>query len=160
MKRTLFIIGIDPDLEKSGYAVWSKKDRKIVEYGSYSLPELIELKVKPLIEKYGVEDIKFHVEAGWLNAKSNFRLTNVKSELSDKVAKDVGQNQGTGKQIVEYLKFFGCNVSIVKPTRKGGDKKGSAYTSVGKRNFEKNYGFKVGQVNDEERDAIAICYGY
>lgn len=160
MKVTTLIVGIDPDLVKSGYAVWSKKEKRIIEYGTYSLPEMIEQRVKPLIATHGIDKVKFLVEAGWINVKSNFRLVGVKSEMSDKVSKDVGQNQGTGKQIVAYLEYLGCNVSIVKPTLKGGDKKGSSYTPQGKRNFEKTYGFKVGQINDEERDAIAVCYGY
>lgn len=155
-----YVIGIDPDLTKSGIALWSKGEKKIIHHSTETFPCLIELRIKPWIEKYGIENLVVKVEGGWINSKANFRLSSSVVAAREKVAKDVGQNHGTGKNIVEYLKFLGLKVDVIKPTNKGGDKVGSAYTTEGKKNFEKTYKFKVGQVNDEERDAIAMCYGY
>lgn len=132
------IIGVDPDLEKSGVAI---KDSSSVELKNLSFPDLVELiRAKHDLIK------KVVVEAGWLSKKSNFR--NIQSRLvAERTAKNVGENHATGKLLVEMCKSLGVAVVEVKPTQ----------TKVDAERFNKITGWK-GRTNQEQRDACMLIW--
>ena len=77
---TDLIIGIDPDLEKSGVAVLGQ---------SLELKNLTFAQTVELFRSHQDEIKKVVIEAGWLNKKSNFRIGHSKS-AGERIAKNVG----------------------------------------------------------------------
>jgi hypothetical protein len=115
MKMTQnIIIGIDPDLIKSGVAICYKDAqlyKHILEISLMSLPELYDyLKYeKPRIS--GV-----FVEAGWLNRKSNYHSHSAQSKIvGERIARNVGENHATGKIIVQFCEHLELNTVLVRP---------------------------------------------
>ena len=132
---TDLIIGIDPDLEKSGVAVLGQS----LELKNLTFPETVEL-----FRTHQNEIKKVVIEAGWLNKKSNFRFSHSKS-AGERIAKNVGENHATGKLLAEMAKECGLAVVLVKPTR----------TKLKAEDFNRITGWQ-GRTNQEQRDAAML----
>ena len=118
MKKTI-VIGIDPDVKKSGVAI-NDKSTGIITSFSFPFPELLDF-LKDVSTRF---DATIYVEASWLIKKSNFHGGNTR--VSSLIAKHVGRNHQTGILIVEMCKHYGLNVIEVEPLAKcwkGKDKK-------------------------------------
>lgn len=135
------IIGIDPDLDKSGVAIWAS-DKTFV-LACLNLPELVELFTanKNVIEKVVIE-------AGWLIKKSNFHARQNQSVFSrESAARNVGENHATGKHIECFARAIGLNVQLLKPQGKKTHEEFVRITSY------------EGRTNPEKRDAGMLVYG-
>lgn len=99
MTEQQLIIGIDPDLEKSGVAILGSE----LQLKNLTFPETIELfrNEQDCIKKVVIE-------AGWQNKKSNFhgRYNQSKSE-GERIAKNVGK---TMQQVNCSLKWRNITV--------------------------------------------------
>lgn len=134
------IIGIDPDLEKSGVAILSHA----LELKNLTFPETVDL-----FRSQQDQIKKVLIEAGWLNKKSNVHGRYGQSKSAgERIAKNVGENHATGKLLVEMAKSLNLNVVEVRPTRK---KKNS-------EEFNRITGW-VGRSNQEQRDAAMLIFG-
>lgn len=134
------IIGIDPDLEKSGVAILSH---------SLELKNLTFAETVDLFRSQQDQIKKVVIEAGWLNKKSNVHGRYGQSKSAgERIAKNVGENHATGKLLVEMAKSLNLNVVEVRPTRK---KKNS-------EEFNRITGW-VGRSNQEQRDAAMLIFG-
>ena len=135
------IIGIDPDLEKSGVAVLGK-----------SHFELKNLKFADVVELfYDQQDMikKVVIEAGWLNKKSNFHMRAGQSKAKgESIARNVGENHATGKLLVQMAQHLGLPVVEVKPTK----------SKTNSEDFNRLTGW-VGRTNQEQRDAGMLIWG-
>lgn len=136
------IIGIDPDLEKSGVAVLSGQIHlRLMNLNFVELKNLFEQNL-PLIKKAVVE-------AGWLNEKSNFHTHPKQSKAAgERIAKNVGENHATGKLIVQLIESMGVPVVLIKPTR----------TKLNAVDFNRITGW-TGRSNQEQRDAAMLIWG-
>jgi len=135
------IIGIDPDLDKSGVAVkWPD---------ALSLNNLTFVELKDLLEREQPVIKKVVVEAGWLNEKANFHYRPNQSKAEgERIAKNVGENHATGKLIVQLIESMGIPVQQLKPTRsKLNSKDSNRITGWAK------------QSNQEQRDAAMLVWG-
>ena len=132
---TKYLIGIDPDLEKSAVAVLGQS----LELKNITFPETVEL-----FRTHQDEIKKVVIEAGWLNKKSNFRFGHSKT-AGEKIAKNVGENHATGKLLAEMVKECGLAVGLVKPTR----------TKLKAEDFNRITGWQ-GRTNQEQRDAAML----
>jgi hypothetical protein len=144
------IVGIDPDVNKSGFATYCNGEL-LVE--ALAFPALIE---KLYILATLPEDVLVVVEAGWLNEKSNFR--NISDKRSDAISKKVGRNQQTGILICEMAEYYGLEVIRQMPFDKcwsGPDRKitHDELNYILKRNNIK----ELKSSNQEKRDAALIC---
>lgn len=109
-----YYIGIDPDVEKSGFALLEKATGKL-ELESLTFPQLMNRLVKVKAEGKTAQVI---VEAGWLNQGNwHIRYTDNKGQAAKK-GYQVGRNHETGMKIIEVAKFFGFDVVEKKPLRK------------------------------------------
>ena len=134
------IIGIDPDLVKSGVAIITDK----MTLHNLTFPELMQL-----FSDNKDQIKKVVIEAGWLNVKSNFHARYGQSKSAgERIAKNVGENHATGKLIAEMAEYYNLNVILVKPTKK-------KYTA---EEFNRLTGW-VGRSNQEQRDAGALVFG-
>jgi len=146
------IVAIDPDVDKSGVATLQIEGKHLV-MDSLKFPKLIDL-----LKWMNKDKIHFPfmvvVEAGWLNAISNYHTA--AGKRGQRIAKNVGANHQVGKMIVEMCEYYKIPVTTVKPLKKmwrGKDGKItheeiSAFTGIAGRN------------NQEERDAALLAWVY
>lgn len=132
------IIGIDPDLDKSGVAVLGQ---------SFELKNLTFAETVELFRSHQDQIKKVVIEAGWQNKKANFRGGHSK-RAGERIAKNVGENHATGKLLVEMAKSFGLAVVEVRPTK----------TKKNSEEFNRITGWQ-GRTNQEQRDAGMLIWG-
>jgi hypothetical protein len=135
-------IGIDPDTDKNGVAIWYKQLKKL-ELSNLRFFELFSL-LSELKTKY---DICVIVDAGWLN-KSNFHAIGTNKGINAKIGERVGANHETGKKIVEMCEYLCIQNALHKPTK----------TKAKAAEFAALTGFK-GRTNQEVRDAGLLVFG-
>lgn len=135
------IIGIDPDLIKSGVAIWHK-DTKQLEMTTLSFVDTLKfIRLNAQVIK------KVFVEAGWLNEKSSWHAAD-NMKVAASIGKKVGENHATGKLLIECIKAEGVEVVAVRPTT----------TKLNAVQFEKLTKYK-GRTNQEVRDAAMLVWG-
>lgn len=109
-------IGIDPDVDKSGYAKWIKKENALTIH-KLSFFEIYERLNEERILNGDV--LLVRIEAGWLNKKSNFHgHVYQRKSVGEKIAKNVGSNHQVGKLIGEMCEYLGINYEFVIPMGK------------------------------------------
>ncbi|GIJ96578.1 hypothetical protein CAPN001_11470 [Capnocytophaga stomatis] len=149
-----FIIGIDPDITKSGVSFLEVKTRKL-EVSSLTFPQLLDY-LKFIREKHSQtpEKLIVVVEAGWLVQKSNYH--GYAGGRAEKIAKNVGANHETGKKIVEMCKHYGLEVQEIRPLKKMWKGKDGKITHEELASFT---GI-TGKTNQDSRDAglLAWCF--
>ena len=137
---TKLIIGIDPDLEKSGVAILGSS----LELKNLSFSETVDLF---RTEQQQIK--KVVIEVGWLNTKANFHTrVGQRKSVGERIAKNVGENHATGKLLVEMAKSLNLSVMEIRPTKA---KKNS-------KQFNQMTGW-VGRTNQEQRDAAMLIFG-
>lgn len=143
------MIGIDPDIDKSGVAFWNRKNHRL-DLTTMAFFELFEnLKATP-----DKANILVFIEAGWLNKKSNFRKGYVKNgqfvehskRMGENIANKVGRNAETGRKIEEMCIHLGIPYQLVKPRK----------AKVSAEMFTKLTGLSTR--NQEEIDAAMLVY--
>jgi hypothetical protein len=149
------IIGIDPDVDKSGIANLDTDTRDIV-VSKLDFPNLIDyLLLANRVSKANNKTMIVVVEASWLVSKSNYHAHY--GRAGDAISRKVGENHQTGKLIIEMCKHHGIEVEAMYPLKKmwrGRDGKITA------EELRQVCGVKH-QTNQEMRDAclIAWCFG-
>lgn len=134
------IIGIDPDLDKSGVAVLGQ---------SFELKNLTFAETVELFRSYQDQIKKVVIEAGWQNKKANFRTGgNHSRQVSEQISRRVGLNHATGILLAEMAESMGLAVVLVKPTK----------TKKNSEEFNRITGWQ-GRTNQEQRDAGMLIFG-
>lgn len=144
-------IGIDPDTDRSGVAIFSNNVMQCAAFAFADMVGLI-LQMHKKAEQQGDEIIVI-VEAGWLN-KSNWHITfrdNAWLAAAKGIA--VGRNQQVGKCLVELLRAENIQVVEQKPLRKIWRKGKISHDELAKL-------VKLDQkrTNQEMRDAALLAY--
>lgn len=149
------IIGIDPDVEKSGVCTLQPKTRELT-FGKMDFPNVIEA-IKATRDMMGKDEkLVVVVEAGWMN-RSNWHLAHFDSKaIAAAKGYDVGRNHETGRKIVEFCKFLGVRVVEHIPLVKGWKGKDGKIT-------HEELAYFTGitkRTNQDERDAILLAWHY
>lgn len=137
--KTNIYIGIDPDIDKSGVAIWDRRDKSLELY-NMTLPELIDE-----LKAYNVP-IHVVIEAGWLINKSNWHTAQGQFRR-ERIAKNVGENHAIGKIIEQFCKHLNFSHELQKPKGK-----------INQQTF-KNMTKVIKRTNQEQRDAAMLVYG-
>lgn len=147
MKKTKYVIGIDPDCKKSGLACF--KDGKLIALDNHSLIMFTEY--CRAINKEDNSNITFVIEDGNLISGLYHRNKNQNKSVQHKISERVGANKQRATDLIEIAKYYGITVVRQKP-RKGNwaDKKPM---------FEKWTGWNK-QSNPETRSAAFFGYMY
>ena len=136
-----FLIGIDPDVEANGLAVW--------DIGSKQFTTLTTLPFYPLLrvlEKLDSQHtVKVVLEAGWLIKTANWHRAGNKA-IAARIGLNVGRNHQVGRLIQEYLVEKDIPFKLVKP-------KGKLNAIA----FKRITGWE-GVTNSEVRDAGMLVY--
>lgn len=143
MKNSKIYIGIDPDVDKSGVAMWDGKDLILMNLSFWELFDFLHgSKFTPDIP------VKVRLEAGWLNQKINWHNEKAGVRVAAKIGARTGANHEVGRKIVEmcnYLKIP-CELCVPKSSK------------VNKELFRKITGY-TRATNPETRDAGMLVYG-
>ena len=137
------IVGIDPDIIKSGVAIWLPETQKFEKITDMSFFELLGF------FKDNASNISVVVEAGWLD-KGNRHITDkTKPRIAAKAGEHLGRNFQIGIDIVDAAMFFNIPCRIQKPLRPNIWKNSEVM-------FKKITGVKGG--NPEKRDAAMLVF--
>ena len=149
------IIGIDPDIEKSGYCVL-KVNTKEVETTAKSFHEIVE-RFRALSYDQNCRDgeITVVVEASCIKGKNNWHLCirDTKNVIAAK-GYSVGQNHQTGILICEMARSFGLKVVEHLPLLKCWKGKDRKITDAEIKTFIPI----KGRTNQESRDAALLAW--
>ena len=157
MSRPDIIIGIDPDVDKSGFAQLDCKTMNIT-IDTLTFPELVK-KLRKVKDQACADrkTLQVVVEASWL-ISHNWHLGNGKVRGIGAIAKtgyNVGRNHQVGMMIVQHCKVMGIDVIEQRPLKKcwkGPD---------GKITHDELAYFIPGlpqKTNSEERDALLLMW--
>ena len=109
-------IGIDPDVDKSGFAVWDSKRKKFAHIFSFDLFDLVGQLMKWNLNE---PEVLVYIEAGWLNKKSNFHVYSGQSKrVGEGIAKNVGRNHEVGRQIEKFCIKHDIKYTLIRPVNK------------------------------------------
>ena len=135
------IIGIDPDLTKSGIACLHC-DTKRIEYSTLNFVDTLKFirMNQPIIERV-------YVEAGWFNKKSSYHSSPNMSTAA-RIGKNVGENHATGKLLAQAIEAENIKVILVRPTKK----------KLNAEQFKALTGIQT-RTNQEHRDAVMLIFG-
>lgn len=150
------IIGIDPDVKKSGLAFVAERG-KMVEVNTYSFPELIEY-LQIIRDRFLAENMKVVVvvEASW---KISHNWHTHRGDSMGKAArkgKDAGRCHEVGRKIVECARYYGLDVVEKLPLKKIWKGKDGKITHDEMKSFMPI----SGRTNQEERDAALLAWDY
>ena len=138
-------IGIDPDVDKSGFAEWHKPLKKFSAIEALTLPEMLD-------RLHAIRDniALVVVEAGFLNKGNRHTFKGQSVAAAAKTGENVGRNHQRGMDIVEILEWMRIPYRLQKPSSKNSWKNDEKI-------FQKMTGVKGG--NPEKRDAAMLVYG-
>ena len=140
------LIGIDPDVEKSGVAYY-ESDTKKLELSNLTFFQLFDYLQHVERNKADLYEVTVVIEAGWLN-KSNWHVTHGTANINAQIGQRTGANHEVGKKIVEMCQYIGLNYELVKPTKS--------------KIKHKYFAFMTGilqKTNQEQRDAGMLVWG-
>lgn len=149
------IIGIDPDVGKSGVA-FLETDTKRLEITSLTFPLLIDYlkQEKSNADKSGCS-IVVVVEAGWL-IHSNWHLKNGDNKrIAAAKGNSAGRNHEVGRKIVECARHYGLEVVEQCPLKKRWKGKDGKITHGELSRIEEIT--VPARTNQEERDAALLA---
>lgn len=159
MSKYDIVVGIDPDVEKSGYVVVESASGKVITATNWDLAKLYGVLAadKEYCKTKGLK-ILVVVEAAYLGSHHNWHL-NSNGKISKAVAANIGYRTGlnheTGRAIVEFCRYLEVDVIPQKPFKKcwkGPDKKitHEEITQLTKWDKKKS--------NQEIRDALLLAW--
>lgn len=154
------IIGIDPDINKSGLAVLDAK-LKSLSIMDFEFPLLLDYlkEANNLCKEAGVPLVVI-VEAGWLN-KSNWHLHPKHTrQVAAEIGNRTGQNFAVGMKIIEMCRHWDIKVKMQKPLAKhwkGPDKK---ITHKELKYLVEPIVGPIKATNPEKRDAVLLAWHY
>lgn len=151
INRADIIIGIDPDVNKSGVGLVNSKGS--VEVFAFSFPELIEyLKLCTTMASSCV----VVVEASW-KISTNWHTGRGDSiRTAARKGKDTGRCHEVGRKIVECAQYYGLEVVEKLPLKKIWKGKDGKITDEEIKAFMPIQG----RTNQEERDAALLAWDY
>lgn len=156
MKKYQNIIGIDPDVDRSGVAFLEVSTRKI-KVSTLAFPELLDyLQTLEHREEITGQSVAVVVEASWLITHNWHTRSGDNRRVSAAKGNSTGRNHEVGRKIVEMCKHYGLEVVEQLPLKKCWQGKDGKITHE-----ELTYFTRItGRTNQEARDAALIAWNY
>lgn len=155
------IIGIDPDVEKSGIAYLQVATRKL-EASTLTFPELLDylqFVKKTSIEKN--ETVVVVVEASWLISHHWQTKRGDNQRVTARKGNSAGRNHEVGRKIVEMCEHYGLEVIEQRPLRKCWKGRDGKITADELNYILINGGsLPIKRSNQEMRDAVLLAWNY
>lgn len=137
------IIGIDPDVIKSGVAFKTGKEIRLSNMAFFELFDALAT----LRKCNGAGVIKVYIECGYLN-KGNWHKTSGTNSVNAQIGQRTGANHQISKLLLQMCHYLDIDFVEVKPTRSKVD---SAF-------FKQITGLDA-RTNQEQRDAYMLIHG-
>ena len=156
MKRNGYILGIDPDVSKSGFALLNCEAREFVRVEALSFPDMVDRFAELAAMKADGKEVVVVMEDSDLSTNWHYNSRDSKAVCAAK-GRSVGLCHATARHLKECAENFGLEVVMMKPLRKfwkGRD---------GKITHEEAAYFMRGlpkQTNQESRDAALMAWAY
>lgn len=156
MKREGYVIGIDPDVEKSGVALLDCEAREFTQVEALTFPDVVDRFAELAAMKADGKDVVVVIEDSDLSTNWHYNSRDSKAVCAAK-GRSVGMCHATGRHLKECAEAYGLEVVPMKPLRKcwkGRD---------GKITHDEAAYFMRGlpkQTNQETRDACLLCVAY
>lgn len=155
MKKYHNIIGIDPDVTKSGIAFLETSTKKI-ELSNLTFPQLLDY--MQFVKKQSIElnqSVILIIEAGYL-IKSNWHVKDNNKRVATTIGNKTGANHEVARKIVEMAKHYDLEVIEALPLKKcwkGFDRKITHdelayFTGIS------------GRTNQESRDSLLLAWNW
>lgn len=147
-----YYLGVDPDTEKSGVALWDRLEQRFIFITNLDFWSLVEfIKSGHLLKHGDIEgwshiNFKVVVDAGWLVEKTNFHHNVKNPKVREKMSMNIGRNHQVGILIVDYCKRHGFNHELHEPS---GKLDARTFRNITKWNA---------QTNQDNRDAAMIVF--
>lgn len=163
IQRKGVVIGVDPDIERSGLAVITLSSRTL-EAEALPFPELLD-RIRALYAAMEPEErFIVVVEAGWMN-KGNWHVSESRngkfspSAYAAAVGAHTGEGNAVSKLILQCLEHEGIPAKAQCPLRKCWRGKDGKITHAELAREAETYrlNFKCGRTNQEARDAALIA---
>ena len=138
-------VGIDPDINKSGFAITI--DGALVRVEARTFFDLCDMlnSAKNIARDVGAM-LMVTIEAGWLIKKSNWHPAQGRG-IRDRIAKNVGENHAAGKLIARWCNEAGIPHELIPPRGKVKSARFKRLTGWNKR------------TNQDMRDAVMLIWG-
>ena len=157
MNKYRWIIGIDPDTDKSGVAMLDTEKKVMVSIDSLTFPELMKCFSKTLPDHgYTKEDLLIVVEDSWTGNEHIFRKeSGYKSGVNARMGYDVGRCHEVGRLIIAMGEHYGLNIVGKKALRK-------TWSGPDKKITQKEIAYFIPcwptRANQEQRDAALLAW--
>lgn len=156
------IIGIDPDVDKSGVAELHTPTGRL-EATTLCFPDLMDYlrHIKANFSDKG-EKVLVIVEAGWMNA-TNWHTGRVRSiAAAAKTGQNTGRNHEVARKIAEMSRHYGLDTKEVKPLRKCWKGKDGKITHEELCSLMQASGIPqvLTRTNQEVRDAVMLALAH
>jgi hypothetical protein len=139
------LIGIDPDTDKSGFAMKFGKSIFLKNLRFFELLQTLHsIKKNP---DYSKHPIIVYVECGFLNGGNRHFKNAASTAFNGKISERVGANHEVAKKICEMCEFLGLEYHQVKPT--SSKKKADEFRALTKI---------TSKTNQEQRDAYLLIW--
>lgn len=160
MRKYDMVIGIDPDIDRSGYVMVKTATGEVVTATDWDLAHLFGMLEadKEYCKIQGLSLVVV-VEAAYLASKHNWHLGGgyMSIPIAANIGYKTGRNHETGRAIIEFCRFLDIDVVAQTPLRKlwkGKDKKITHEEITKITNWNKK------RSNPEVRDALLIAWNY
>lgn len=156
MKRNGFLVGIDPDVSKSGFALLDCEARKFTQVEALTFPAVIDRFAELAAMKADGKAVTVVMEDSDLATNWHYSILDSRAVCAAK-GRSVGLCHATTRHLKECAENFGLEVVMMKPLRKfwkGRD---------GKITHDEALYFMRGlpkQTNQESRDAALLAWAY
>lgn len=156
MKRNGYILGIDPDVSKSGFALLNCEAREFVQVEALPFPDMVDKFAELTAMKADGKDVAVVMEDSDLSTNWHYNSRDSKAVCAAK-GRSVGLCHATARHLKECAESFGLEVVMMKPLRKfwkGRD---------GKITHEEAAYFMRGlpkTTNQESRDAALLAWAF
>lgn len=158
MKKNGFIIGIDPDVEKSGVAILDCKKGEFICVEAMTFPKLADY-LRMIFPK---ADVTLVLEDSDLSTNWHVNPRDNKATAAAK-GRSIGMCHATARHIKEIAEHYGVEVVLMKPLRKRLNGLTFWKGRDGKITHEEAAKFMRGlpkQTNQEGRDAALLAWAY
>lgn len=139
---TKILIGIDPDVDKSGFAMLHGNQMKLSNLTFFELFEELrfyrEKEIKPVV----------YVECGFMNKSNWHSKFSGSAAVNAKIGERTGANFETAKKIIEMCEYLRIPYEKIQPKK---SKTSGDY-------FKKITGINT-RTNQEQRDALMLIWG-
>ena len=142
INKPYLLLGIDPDVSKSGVACWNQADKKFEYITTMDFFDLLDL-----LKKHSFKEVV--IEASWLISRVVYGKFDKQAQYKQMaISKAVGANRQIGKLLELFCKKYNISYRLVKPTS----------SKVDAETF-KNLTKWEGRTNSEERDSALLIFG-